>query len=327
MNKVFLTGATGFIGGNLVDHLLEEGYKVKVLIRDDRNLKPYKWKDSVEIIYGDITDENSFKDNISDCNIVIHSAALIAWWNKDWDKIYRVNVLGTRNIATAAMNNKIEKLVHISSVAAVGYGEKGESINEEHPYNWGKHKIVYMETKHEAENEIYKAIKQGLNATIVNPANVWGKGDYRGRRTKLIKALNLGFPFYTYGGTNFVDVDAVCKATINAIKHGKCGERYILGGDNLSTKDFLGIIATEINARKPFIQLPLFCIKLSAYAQELIAPIFRYTPKPTTSQIGLFNKYVYYDSSKAQKELKMPVISFKECIQKTIRFYKENNLI
>lgn len=327
MDKVFLTGATGFIGGNLVFKLLDKGYLVKVLVRDKDKLKPYDWKDKVEVVYGDITDKSSFENKISDCKIIIHSAALIAWWNKMWDKIHKINVIGTRNVLEAALKNNCKKFVHVSSVAAIGYGEDGSPINEEHEYNWEKHNIVYMETKHEAEKEVYKAIEKGLNATIVNPANVWGAGDYRGRRTKLLKALKLGFPFYTIGGTNFVDVDAVCEGIMNAIEYGKCGERYILGGDNLTVKDFLGIIASEINTRKPFIPLPVFSIALYAYLQEFTAPIFRYQPKPTTSQLSLFGKGVYYDSTKAMKELKIPYIPFKECIKKTVSFYKENKLL
>jgi dihydroflavonol-4-reductase len=327
MSKVFLTGATGFIGGNLVGKLLEKGYQVKVLVRDKEKLKPHFWKDKVEIIEGDITDPKSFKGKINDCEIIIHCAAIIAWWNKMWDKIYNINVTGTRNVLNEALSYKCKKFVHISSVAAIGYGENNEPIDETHPYNWGKHNIVYMETKHEAANEVEKAIEKGLNACMVNPANVWGVGDYRGRRVKLLKALKFGFPFYLIGGTNFVDVEAVCEATVNAIEHGRCGEKYILGGDNLELKEFLEIVSNEVDARKPFLRLPKAFVVLFAYIQDPFARLFNFQPRPTISQIPLFGKGVYYDSSKAMKELKMPYVSFKECIKKTVNFYKENNLL
>lgn len=327
MEKVFITGATGFIGGNLVKNLLKEGYEVKVLIRNKKQLEPHLWKYLVDVIYGDILEPKTFKNKINDCEIIIHSAALIAFWNRIWDKVYKVNVIGTRNILEEALRANCKKFIHISSVAAIGYGENNEVINETHPYNWDKYNICYMETKHQAEEEVFNAIKKGLNATIVNPANVWGIGDFKGRRVPVIKAVKLGLPFYVNSGTNFVDVDAVCSATINAINNGKCGEKYILGGENLTIKDFLGIIADELSTRKPFIKLPKLPIVLFSYTQEALGLITKIPPKPSTSQLCFFGKKIYYDSSKAIKELNMPLIPFKECISKTINFYKEHKLL
>ena len=327
MPKVFLTGATGFIGGNLVDKLLSKGYQVKILVIDKKLLDKHSWKNNVEVIYGDVCEPETFAGKINDCEIIIHSAAIIGFWNRTWNKLYKVNVIGTKNILGEALKSNCKKFIHISSVAAIGYGENNEPINETHPYNWGKHKICYMETKHEAELEVQKAIKKGLNAVMVNPANVWGVGDYRGRRVGVIKAIKYGLPFYVNAGTNFVDVDAVCEAIINAIELGKCGERYILGGENLSIKEFLGIIADEINVRKPFIELPKLPIVLFSYLQEALGLVTGISPRPTASQLCFFGKNIYYDSSKAVKELKMPVISFRECIRKTVKFYRENNLL
>ena len=327
MTKIFLTGATGFIGGNLVTKLLEKGYKVKILLRNKKLLDRHPWKDKIEIIPGDILEPETFAGKINDCEIIIHSAALIAFWNRLWDKLYQINVVGTRNILNEALKTNCKKFIHISSVAAIGYGENNEPVNESHPYNWGKHKICYMETKHEAELEVQKAIKKGLNAVMVNPANVWGVGDYRGRRAPVIKAVKFGLPFYVNAGTNFVDVDAVCEATINAIELGKCGERYILGGENLTIKEFLGIIADGINARKPFVELPKSSVVLFSYLQEVLGIVTGISPKPAASQLCFFGKNIYYDSSKAIRELKMPVVSFRECIKKTVRFYQECNLL
>ncbi len=327
MSKIFLTGATGFIGGNLVNKLLSRGFKVKVLVRNKKLLEKHSWKDKVEVILGDILEPETFAGKINDCEIIIHSAAIIAFWNRIWNKVYKVNVIGTKNVLDEALKSNCKKFIHISSVAAIGYGENNEPVNEEHPYNWGKHKICYMETKHEAELEIYKAIKKGLNATMVNPANVWGVGDYRGRRAPVIKAIQYGLPFYVNSGTNFVDVDAVCEAIVNAIDFGKCGERYILGGENLTIKDFLGILADEVKGRKPFVRLPKTLIVIFSYIQEALGTITKISPRPAASQLCFFEKGIYYDSSKAIKELKMPVIPFRECIKKTVRFYKENNLL
>lgn len=325
--KVFLTGATGFIGGNLVNYLLQNEYKVKVLVRDKNKLKFHKWNDKVEIIDGDILDPESFKGKINDCEIIIHSAASIAFWNKIWDKVYKINVVGTKNILEEALHVKPKKFIHISSVAAIGISEDGSPINEDHPYNWTKHNICYMETKKQAEDEVYKAIKKGLNATFVNPANVWGAGDHRGRRALIVKAIQYGLPFYPEAATNFVDVDAVCQAIINAIEKGKVGERYILGGENLTLKEFMSIIANEVKVRKPFIKVPKFAIVLYCYFQELLGLIFGITPKPTISQLGIIGPKVYYDSSKAIRELQMPVISIKDCIHKSVDFYKKNKLL
>ena len=334
MEKVFVTGATGFIGGNLVEKLLDNGYKVKILMRKHVEthrgaslLEHYKWKNNVEIVFGDILEPESFSGKTNDCEIIIHCAATISFWNKVWDKTYKVNVVGTKNVLGEALKSNCKKFIHLSSVAAIGYGENGEPINEDHPYNWDKHNISYMETKHLAELEVQSAIKKGLNATMVNPANVWGKNDFRGRRAPIIKAIKYGFPFYTEGGTNFVDVDAVCEATINAINLGKVGERYILGGENITIKDFASTIAEEIKVRKPFIKIPKPPIIIYSYTQEFLANFINITPKPCKSQLCFIGAKVYYDNSKAVRELKMPVISVRECIHKTVSFYKTQGLI
>lgn len=327
MTKIFVTGATGFIGGNLVEKLLEKNYLVKILLRDENKLQHFNWKNNVEIVYGDILEPETFSRKINDCEIIIHSAAIITFWNRLWDKVYKINVLGTRNVLNETLKSNCKKFVHISSVAAIGYGENDEPVNEEQPYNWIKHNIVYMETKHQAELEVKKAIEKGLNATIVNPANVWGKGDYRGRRVPVIKALKYRFPFYVNAGTNFVDVDAVCDAIINAIENGKCGERYILGGENLTINKFLKIISNELDVKPPFIKLPNLPIILAAYLQEALGIFTGITPKPSASQLCFLGKNIYYDSSKATKELMLPFIPFKECISKTINFYKKQKLL
>ena len=327
MPKIFITGGTGFIGGNLIGKLLEHGYEVKALVRNNNLLNKFPWKEKIETINGNILEPETFKERINDCEIVIHCAALIAFWNKIWGKVHKVNVTGTKNVLEEALRINCKKFIHISSVAAIGYGENNEPIDENHSYNWGKHKICYMETKHDAEKEVFKAIEKGLNATIVNPANVWGVGDYRGRRTPVIKAVKFGQPFYVQSGTNFVDVDAVCEATINAIYMGKCGERYILGGENLPIRDFLNTIADEIKARKPFIKLPKLPIILFSYSQEALSLLTGKSPKPAASQLCFFGRNIYYDSSKAVRELKMPLIPFRECIHKTVKFYLENHLL
>ena len=327
MTKVFLTGATGFIGGNLVKRLLEKGYKVKILVRNKKLLEKHLWKDKVEIVFGDILEPETFHGKLNDCEIIIHCAALIAFWNRLWDTLHKVNVIGTRNVLNEALKSGCKKFIHISSVAAIGYGENNEPINENHPYNWGKHKICYMETKHEAELEVISAIKKGLNAVIVNPANVWGIGDYKGRRVPVIKAVKLRQPFFIDAGTNFVDVDAVCEAIVNAIELGKCGEKYILGGENITIKEFLSIISDELNVSKPFLKIPKLPVVLLSYTQEALGLITGISPRPSASQLCFFGKRIYYDSSKAVRELKMPVISFRECIHKTVKFYKEQNLL
>lgn len=327
MSKVFVTGATGFIGGKLVEKLLAKGYEVKVLIRDEDLLKYYKWKDEVDIVIGDILTPETFNGKMDDCEIIIHSAATIAFWNKLWDRVYETNVVGTKNIVTEAKKVNPKKFIHISSVAAIGISEDGTPINEDHPYNWGPHKICYMETKHQAEEEVKKGIEKGLKATFVNPANVWGAGDHRGRRAFVVKAIKYGVPFYVNAATNFVDVDAVCEATINAIDLGKVGERYILGGENLTIKEFSKIIADEVGAGGPKILVPKLFVVIYCFFQEILGTLFNITPRPTMSQLSLFGPKVYYDSSKAIKELNMPVIPVKDCIKKTIDFYKEESLI
>jgi len=329
MSKVFITGATGFIGGNLVTGLLKRGFEVKILARSQKLIDLHPWKDKVEVVFGDINKPETFEDKVKDCEIFIHDAAVISFWNRQWDKIHKVNVIGTRNVVNAALKANCKRFIQISSVAAIGYGENGEAVNENIKYNWNKlnPKIVYMETKHEAELEVYEGIKKGLNAVMVNPANVWGVGDIRGRRVPVLKVAKLGLPFYVDAGTNFVDVEAVCEATLNAIEMGKAGERFILGGENLEVKDFIGILADELGFRKPFIKIGKTPIVAYTYLQEALACILPIKPKPSFSQINLLGPRIYYDSSKAIRELKMPVIPFKETIRKSIRFYKENGLL
>ena len=169
MKNVLVTGGTGFIGSNLAVALLREGCYVRILRRQDSDLRAIG-NAEVEHCIGDIRNIESLRSAVKGCDTVFHTAAMVSYWRKERELMYDVNIRGTRNVVQACLEANVQKLVHTSSVAAIGYPENGGLSDENNVFNWEPYDVGYRISKHEAEAEIFLGVKLGLPAVMVNPA-------------------------------------------------------------------------------------------------------------------------------------------------------------
>jgi len=327
--KIFITGASGFIGSNLIRKLVKQGNKVTVLLKKT-SYHPFLKNLKIKKVYGDITDYNSIIKAMKDCDFIYHLAALISYNKPDTKNMFNVNVIGTRNIMNAALKSKIKKVVHVSACAAIGYNKKPVNENFKFPKKYKK--VAYMHTKYLAEKEALKAFKKGLNVVIVNPCTIFGQGDKTLNSGSVIKNIKEGKLFAAPpGGTAVVSVDDVVDGILLAMKRGKPSERYILSNENIPYIKLFNIIAKELGVKKITKQLPKFSyyILLPLISIiETISIILNKKIKLSTQIINFSFKYRYFDSTKARKELNWkPKVNIQEAIKKAIQFYKKENLI
>ncbi len=326
IKNVLITGGTGFIGSNLAEALLKEGCQVRILRRDNSDLRAVKGL-NIEHYIGDILDNNSLRKAMDGCDTVFHTAAIVAMWKKKGTEQKDVNVLGTKNVAEAALETGVNKFVHTSSIAALGYRTDGKLSDETTAFNWSP-KLTYKYSKHLAELEILKAIEKGLPAVIVNPAVVIGPKDYRFHGGSLIKRVSGGLvPFYIDGGINIVYIDDVVFGHIQAAKVGKIGERYILGGTNLTIKEAFQQVADVVGVNPPIFKAPTILVKSAAKIFDLISSVTGKKPFISSDLIASIGINFWLNSEKADRELGYKITPFTEAVKKTHGWYKTEGLM
>ncbi len=326
IEKVLITGGNGFIGSNLALALLKEGCQVRILRRENSDLRALKDL-MVEHFIGDILDKNSLKQAMEGCDTVFHTAAIVAMWRKKGTEQKDVNVLGTKNVAEVALESGVRKFIHTSSIAALGYRTDGKLSDETTAFNW-KTQLTYKYSKHLAELEIFRAVEKGLAAVIVNPAIVIGPKDYRFHGGSLIKKISSGIiPFYIDGGINITYVDDVVFGHIQAAKLGRIGERYVLGGTNLTIKEAFQQVAEVVGVRPPKLKAPTILVKSAANIFDLVSSVTDKKPLVSSDLIASIGINFWFSSEKSERELGYKITPFDEAVRKTYEWYKSEGLI
>lgn len=298
----FVTGATGFVGLNLVEALRQQGWDVLALHRASSDLSGLDRFAGVGRVVGDITDVRSLKNLIPrniDC--VFHVAGNTSLWGRAQVEQTKVNVRGTRNIVRAALEAKARRFVHTSSIVA--YGLHGGTITEETPTRGSAVAINYIRSKALSEREVRKGVSAGLRAVILNPAHMIGRYDTSSwaRMFRLVKQGRL--PAVPPGGGSFCHVQQVALAMIAAAERGQIGHNYLLGGAQASYVGFANAIADALGVRRRFIALHPGVLNAYARLEEWIAPMFGREPDITHDAVALLAQNFYCHSAKAQKEL------------------------
>jgi dihydroflavonol-4-reductase len=325
--KVLVTGATGFLGGWMVRKLLDEGVSVRILQRRSSHLEDLEGL-SLEHAEGDVTNAKSLVEASSGVNAVFHLAGLIGYSRAQREAMQKVNVDGTQNVIDACIKNKVDRLVHLSSVVAVGASFDRTPLNENSPYNVRHLNLGYFETKHDAELLVKKAVAEGkLDAVILNPSTIYGAGDAKkGSRGAQLKVAKGKMPFYTSGGVNVIAVEDVVDATISAWRNGQTGERYILSGENILIKDLFAMIAKEAEVAPPSIYLPNPVVHAIGAIGDALEKIGK--KGPINSETAWTSTlYHWFDSSKAQRELGLRPKPASYAIAKSIGWVKEQGLL
>lgn len=323
--KTLVTGASGFIGSAVVRGLLARGREVRALVAPGAHTRNLDDLD-VEIVEGDIRERDAVWSAVEGTSSVFHLAAIYKLWLPRTRLMYEVNVEGTRNVLFAALRAEVAKVVHTSSIAAIGLPEPGELADETTEFESWDESSDYIRSKWLSEREALDFAAYGLPVVVVNPAFPFGERDTAPTPTGrfIVEALAGRIPGYAEGGFNVVDVDDVAEGHLLAEQRGRVGERYILGNHNLTYEEFFHVV-TEIAGLPPIKrQLPRRMVQGVAWLMERYASYTHKEPYITPEAADYASHRVWLDTSKARDELQMPQTSLPQTIEKAIRWFRDN---
>ena len=324
--RTLITGASGFVGSAVLRLLIEEGHDVCALIRPNSNRLNLTGL-NIELVEGDLTDINSLHKAVKNQDNLFHVAADYRFWVPDPKSIYQVNVDGTRNLTRCAVEAGIKRIVYTSSVATLGFNVDGTPANEDTPVTLNEVVGHYKRSKFLAEqavNELTKTIDAPV--IIVNPSAPVGPRDIKPTPTGriLVDMLNNRMPAYVDTGLNIVHVDDVAKGHLLAFKQGQIGERYILGGENMTLIAILTKIAQLSEGHPPQIRIPHNVLLPVAWFAECWSRISGKKPIVSVDEVKMSRKYMYFSSNKAKEKLSYTPRSAEEGIAEAISWFKEN---
>jgi dihydroflavonol-4-reductase len=313
--NILVTGSTGFVGAALTRALVADGHRVRAFHRQNSNLRLLADLD-VDHCIGDLTQPASLVPALQGMEVVFHAAAQLGGSGRDLQgRMYAVTVEGTRALLQAAREAGVRRVVHTSSLAALGVPETSPPgarpagclnlIDEHHTWNFRPEDWPYGYAKYLAELEVQKAVASGLDCVIVNPGVIYGAGDlYRKESSLIMQVARRRLPFLVEGGLNAVHIQDVVAGHLAALERGRTGERYILGGENLTIVELVKIIAAVVKAPAPALVLPGWLVRLLARPAVWLEP---FLDLPVgASELVLAGCEFFCDSSKAQSELGLP---------------------
>ncbi len=300
-----MTGATGFVGSAVARELGARGHQIRVLVRSTsnrRNLHGFQ----AEIVFGDINDPTAVARAVAGCRYVVHLAADYRIWVPNPAQMLRTNVEGTAALMRAAQAAGVERIVHCSSVAALGLTRDGSPANEDTPIDPKKIAGAYKRSKYLGEQAVRALIRdERLPAVIVNPAAPVGMRDIKPTPTgrMIVDAANGRIPAYMNTGLNLVRVEDVAIGHVLALERGRIGEGYILGGENLTLREILVMVTQEAGVKPPRIRVTPGMMWPVACADEFLARMFKFQPRVTRDHLRMARHKMYFSSDKAIREL------------------------
>jgi dihydroflavonol-4-reductase len=328
--KTLITGASGFVGSAVLRQLIHAGHQVTALVRpssDHRNLTGLR----VEIMTGDLNDRASLDRAVSGCEALFHVAADYRLWVPRPEEIYRTNVNGTLNVMFAAAEAGIERIVYTSSVATMGLLPNGSPADETTPVDLGDMIGHYKRSKFLAEAEVLRLVdEKGLPAVIVNPSTPIGPRDIKPTPTgrMIVEAASGRMPAYVDTGLNLVHVDDVAVGHMLAFEHGRIGERYILGGYNMTLKEILAALASITGHPEPRFRLPHNLILPVAYVTEAWARLTGdREPFVTVDGIRMAKKNMFFSTEKARRDLGFNPRPVSEALHDAVGWFKKNGYL
>lgn len=303
--KTLITGANGFVGSAILRLLVEKGDDVRALVRPGSDRRNFEGFD-IDVFEGDLRDPDSLSRAVSGCDTLFHVAADYRLWLPDPESMYKTNVDGTRDLITAATKAGVDKIIYTSSVATLGINKNGAPSNESTPVTLEDMIGHYKRSKYLAEQEVHKLVKElSSPVVIVNPSTPVGPRDIKPTPTGriVLDTIRGRMPAYVDTGLNIAHVDDVANGHLLALEKGVIGERYILGGDNMTLAEILEVICLHQGMSPPTIKLPHNLVLPIAWFMERIASITHKEPRATVESVRMSKKIMFFSSDKANKEL------------------------
>ena len=324
--KIFLTGATGFVGHHVAKALAAEGAQLRLLIRKSSNLRNLQGI-SGETFVGDLSNPEPIKNALNGMDALVHVAADYRLWIPDPAAMYRANVDGTRELLRMAREAGVKRVVYTSSVATMHFRTDGIVINEDTPVSLADMVGHYKRSKFLAEREAIKAAQAGQQVVILNPTTPIGPNDSKPTQTGriFVDFLKGKFPAYVDTGLNLVDVSEVARAHVLALTRGTPGHRYILGGENLTLKQILDKMSAITGIPSPTVKIPFAVAATYAFLEEWITGRIRgKEPRATLEEVRMGRKKMYASSAHAQQELGFRLLPINPAMKAAIHWFRAN---
>jgi dihydroflavonol-4-reductase len=327
--NAFVTGATGFLGSHVARVLADQGADLRLLVRPTSNLKNLEGL-KAETATGDLRDAASLSKAISGCDTVFHVAADYRLWVRDPNEMYRSNVEGTRAILDAARKSGVRRVVYTSSVATMGFTNNGSPANEDSPVALADMIGHYKRSKFMAEQIALEAGRSGLHVVTVNPTTPIGEQDIKPTPTGriVVDFLQRKFPAYVETGLNLVDVRECARGHVSALERGKSGERYILGGENLTLKQILDKLGRITGLPSPKIKLPyVFAFAAGVVDEAITGRMLKREPRVTVDTVRMGKKKMFASSDKAERELGWKVVPVEDALRRAVEWFRANGYV
>jgi dihydroflavonol-4-reductase len=327
--KVFVTGATGFVGHHVAKALAAEGAQLRLLVRKTSNLANLEGI-AGETHVGDLARPETYAPALDGCDAVVHVAADYRLWIRDPEAMYRANVDGTRDLLKLARESGVKRVVYTSSVATMHFRRDGLVINEDTPVSLADMVGHYKRSKFLAEQQAIAAAQDGQQVIILNPTTPIGPNDAKPTPTGriFVDFLNGKFPAYMDTGLNLVDVTEVARAHVSALTLGKPGHRYILGGENLTLKQILDKMSAITGIPSPTVKIPFAVAATYAFFEEWITGRIRgREPRATLEEVRMGRKKMYASSAHAQQELGFRLLPVNPAMKAAIDWFRAHGYV
>jgi dihydroflavonol-4-reductase len=325
----FVTGATGFVGSHVARVLAEQGADLRLLVRsssDPKNIQALK----AERVVGDLRDPASLDRAMEGCEVVFHVAADYRLWVRDPQQMFRSNVEGTRSILEAARKNHVRRVVYTSSVATMGFTGNGHPADEDSPVSIDKMIGPYKRSKFMAEELAFSASRDGMDVVVVNPTTPVGEQDIKPTPTGriIVDFLRRKFPAYVDTGLNLVDVDECARGHVAALEKGQSGERYILGGENLTLKQILDKLANITGLPSPRVKVPYAVALAAGVVDEVVTGrMFGREPRATIDAVRMGRKKMFVTSAKAERDLGWKTVPVDDALRRAVEWFTTNGYV
>jgi dihydroflavonol-4-reductase len=329
----FVTGATGFLGSHVARVLAEQGARLRLLVRPTSDLRNLDGVDADRVV-GDLRDAASIEKALAGCDVVFHVAADYRLWvrGRDCSEMYRSNVEGTRSLLDAARKQGVRRVVYTSSVATMGFtseisSKNGKVADEQSQVGIADMIGHYKRSKFMAEQVAVEAARSGVDVVIVNPTTPIGERDIKPTPTGriVVDFLKRKFPAYVETGLNLVDATECARGHVQALEKGRRGERYILGGENLTLKQILDRLAAITGLPSPSVKLPyIFAFAAGVVDEMVTGRLLGREPRATIDAVRMGRKMMFVSSAKAERELGWRTVPVDGALRRSVEWFLDN---